>query len=123
MPLSVRVLGVHRVKDAAEPCHLVEIEVNGEGEFDVGAITQSLAGVPEAEWQVPYDEHELGGDIGPATPIDVPGPIQVVGSIRIAFFFHYLALDEALRTPAGQVALPAVTARPAHLRFLTYEAP
>jgi hypothetical protein len=123
MSVKVQVLGVHPVEESDDPCHLIELELSGDGEFDVGTITQPQAGVPEADWQVPYDEHQLVADIGPAIPLDPRQMIQVKGAVRLAFFFHDLAPAAALRTPAGPVALPSVSPRPPRLRFMKYESP
>jgi hypothetical protein len=43
--------------------------------------------------------------------------------VRVAFFFHYLAPEGTLRTPAGEVSLPPVSARPRRLQFMRYEEP
>src|SRR5262245_18267736 len=107
--VRVEVLGVHPVESAEEPYRLVELEVAGEGEFQMGAITQPQSRAPVSDWQVPYDEHQLAADGGQWTPINVGSLIQVRGAVRLAFFFHYLALEEPLRTSAGSVPLPVVT--------------
>lgn len=120
--MKVMVIGVHRVDEAPEPCHLIELLVEGEGEFAAGSITQPNPTIPEANWQVPYDEYRLAPDGRSGEPLGF-APVDVHGHIRLALFFHYLSPTEPLRTPAGPVALPPVTPMPRRLRFMEYEPP
>jgi hypothetical protein len=123
---TVEVVGVYPVV-AAEPCHLVELIVRENDEpFDVGAITQADPACPRSEWQVPYEEKLLksSGDGVLHDPWRGPGePSSWKGSVRLAFFLHYLDLDRPLLTPFGEVPLPPPTERPARLDDLAYEAP
>lgn len=109
MPAKLTVVGVHPVKSADEPCHLVELLVEGaDDELDFGKVTQEVKGQPRDNWQVPYDEQTLKeGD----------------GKCRYAFFFHYLDLKNPLQTPLGPVKLPTPTDTPKHLKKINYEAP
>ena len=50
-------------------------------------------------------------------------PIEYSGSLRVAFFFHYLDLSRPLETPLGDVALPDPSPAPERLSFMEYEAP
>jgi len=59
MPAKITVLGVHPV-EADEPCHLVELLVEGsDDELDFGEVTQEVKGQPQENWQVPWDERVL----------------------------------------------------------------
>jgi len=120
--VTVDVVGVHPVAEAPEPCVLVEVRVTGAGTLDIGAITQPVDGLRKADWQVAYDAYQLSSDGTAVSELDGTS-IDVRGEARLAFFFHYLALDDALQTPVGPVPLPAPTARPARLRFIAYEPP
>jgi hypothetical protein len=123
---TVEVVGVYPVV-AAEPCHLVELIVrDSDGPFDVGAITQADPAHPRSEWQVPYDEKLLtsNGDDVLHDPWRGAGePSWWTGSVRLAFFLHYVDLDRPLSTPFGEVPLPPPSERPARLTDFAYEAP
>ena len=104
----LRVIGVHPIP-ADEPVHLLEIEINGDAvPFDFGKITQEIADQPRQNWQAPFDEREVSRE---------------GGSIRVAFFFHYLDLRKPLFTPFGTVPLPAESTIPKHLSAIEYEQP
>jgi hypothetical protein len=108
MAAKITVVGVHPIA-AVEPCHLVEILVEGAGEqLDFGGITQELKGQPRSNWQVAYDEQILE---------------ERLGHFRCAFFFHYLNLATPLHTPLGLVSLPKETPTPGHLSHMKYDAP
>jgi hypothetical protein len=108
MALKLSILGVHPVK-AEEPCHLIEIAVEGPTEtLDFGQITQEQEGQPSMNWQVPYDEQIIE---------------ESDGIVRYAFFFHYLNLAKPLQTPCGPIMLPKPTKIPKHLNGIEYEAP
>jgi hypothetical protein len=123
---TVEILGLHPVT-APEPCYLVELMVRGSsGRFDLSLITQPVSGKPRSEWQVPYGEKILDRR-GEAVVWDLwqgPGEEGIwTGDVRLAFFFHYLDLGSPLRTPFGDVALPAPADRPTRLSDLGYEEP
>jgi hypothetical protein len=120
--MKVKVIGVHPVEEAREPCHLIEFLVEGEGEFEVGSITQPNPSQPKANWQVAYDEYRLAPDGSSGEPLGL-GPVDLRGQVRLAFYFHYLSLNEPLSTPAGPVALPPVTPMPHRLGFMKYDPP
>lgn len=108
MVTQARIIGIHPVQ-ADEPVHLIELLVDGDADgFDFGEVTQELADQPKPNWQVAYDERVLQ---------------ESDGSIRYAFFFHYVYFDKPLLTPAGALPLPKPTQVPAHLRDIVYEAP
>jgi len=108
MTARIVVLGVHPV-EADEPCHLIEIMVEGvENRFDLGEITQEDPIQTRKNWQVPYDERLLE---------------ESAGQARYAFFFHYLDLGRPLMTPFGRIPLPGPTQIPPHLLGIRYEAP
>ena len=108
MATQARIIGVHPV-EADEPVHLVELLVDGDADdFDIGEVTQEVAGQPKSNWQAPYDERVLD---------------ESDGKIRYAFFFHYLDFEKPLLTPAGSVAIPKPTKQPAHLKDIEYESP
>jgi hypothetical protein len=123
---TVEVVGVYPVV-AAEPCHLVELIVHdGDGPFDVGAITQAAPARPRSDWQVPYDEKLLTADgdgVQHETGRSLDEPPSPPALTRLAFFLHYLDLDRPLLTPFGEVPLPPPVERPARLAALAYEAP
>lgn len=108
MSSHATIVGVHPVK-ADEPVHLIELFVEGDlNDFDIGDVTQEVAGQRRNNWQVPYDERVLE---------------QSEECSRIAFFFHYLDLQKPLLTPSGLVLVPEPTAVPARLQDIQYEAP
>ena len=121
--MRIQIVGVHPVEEAAEPCYLVELEIDGRAAFDVGSITQPATGQPASNWQVPYDEHLIDMNQPIGKPIELGAHVQLSGPTRIAFFFHYLALDQPLMTSAGPTQLPAPSPRPARLNFMCYERP
>jgi hypothetical protein len=108
MATQVKIIGVHLV-EADEPVHLIELLIEGDvAEFDIGEVTQEVAGQPKSNWQGPYDERVLE---------------ESKQMARYAFFFHYLDLKKPLLTPAGSSPLPKPTKAPAHLQGIEYESP
>jgi hypothetical protein len=108
MATHATIIGVHPV-EAEEPVHLIELLVEGEADaFDIGEVTQYVAGQPKLNWQAPYDERVLE---------------ESESKIRYAFFFHYLDFKKSLLTPAGALPLPKPTKQPAHLKDIEYESP
>lgn len=119
-------VGVYPIK-AAEPCHLVEIQLEGVGPgLDFGGFTQPAEGQPQALWQVPWMEVVLnsGGTevVGVSEVID-KHPEMLTGSVRVAFFMHFLDLGRPLLSQLGEIALPKPTPKPSRLKMLKYEAP
>ena len=119
-------IGVYPIK-AAEPCHLVEIQLEGVGPgLDFGGFTQPAEGKPQALWQVPWMEVVLNSSgtrvIGNSEAID-KHPEMLTGSARVAFFMHYLDLGRPLTSQLGEIALPKATPKPTRLKMLKYEAP
>ena len=87
--------------------YLLEMEVDpSDAEIDWISITQPITDQPRANWQVPYDERNIGNDDG-----------------RWIFFFHFLDLTRPLSTEIGDVVLPKPTAMPDHLSSVVYEVP
>lgn len=123
---SVEVVGVYEV-EADEPCCLVELIVHDvEGPFDIGTITQEDGAVAASERQVPYAEKllDVRGDAVVHDFWDGPGnPSIWQGTMRLAFFLHYLDPALPLTTPFGEVPVRQPEPRPARLRHLGYEAP
>jgi hypothetical protein len=108
MAQQAKLIGVHPV-EADEPVHLIELLVEGElDDFDIGEVTQEVAGQPKINWQAPYDERVLE---------------ESEGMARYAFFFHYLDLEKPLFTSFGSLPLPKPTSVPAHLQGIQYESP
>lgn len=107
---QAQIVGVYPVLDSPDPVHLIEMVVQGDPAlFDFGLVIQRIAGHPQSEWQVAYDERIMESTPGEWT--------------RVVFFFHFLDLAEPLETPAGVLELPAPTNRPSELAALKYEAP
>jgi hypothetical protein len=104
--MEVKVLGVHPVDDAPEPCALIEVAIDNADDFDWGAVTQEVDGQPRDNWQAPWDEQPLDKE-----------------ERRWAFFFHYLDDGKPLLTADGPVKLPKSTPRPKHLKAIKYEEP
>ena len=94
----LKIIGVHPI-EAAEPCHLIEIELMEApgSEFDFGDFTQEAPGEPRSNWQVAYDERSLDDSL-----------------LRWAFFFHYLDFQRPLKTPFGDMTPPRETPIPDH---------
>src|SRR5262245_15309561 len=101
---QVEVIGVYPVV-ATEPVSLVEMRFRGlDGVFNVGEITQEIAGQPRSTWQVPYDERILNasGDRVLAEGFDAAEESDLwKNEMRMVFFFHHLELKRPLQTPFG----------------------
>ncbi len=91
---------------AVEPCHLIEVELPDSEDIDWSEVTQETAGLPPADWQVPWDERPLDDD-----------------RHRWIFFFHYLDLTRPLLTRCGPVELPPPTSLPPYLSDIEYAPP
>ena len=108
MAEPIRIIGVHPIS-ANEPCHLLEIELKAPSdEFDFGLVTQEMPDQPKANWQVAYDEQQVG---------------EKKDACRWAFFFQYLDFDRPLLTPLGPITLPQPTPVPPHLKPIEYFEP
>jgi len=108
MATQAKIIGVHPI-ESDEPVHLIELLVEGDADaFDIGEVTQEVAGQPKSNWQAPYDERMLE---------------ESEGKVRYAFFFHYIDLKKPILTPTGPVQLPKPTNQPAHLKDIEYESP
>jgi hypothetical protein len=121
--VKLSVVGIHRIPEAPEPCHLIELQIDGSESLDIGSITQEAPGRDPADWQVLYDEHVLTPDGEQASPVDGSAPPPSGRGSRVAFFFHYLAKNRPLLTPMGSIPLPEETPIPERLRFMKYEQP
>jgi hypothetical protein len=122
--MRIEIIGVYPVKEAREPCCLIEALISDfRGDLDMAEFTQEVPGQPRENWQVPWDEYLLDeeGVSGESAPF--PGPLNISGSQRVAFFFHYLDFSRPLITPIGEVRLPKATKRPDRLNFIHYEPP
>jgi hypothetical protein len=123
---QIKVIGVYPIENE-EPVHLVEFFVLGaQGIFKVGDITQEIPDQPPANWQCPYMEQILSssGDEVLADDYEASERADLwKGDMRLAFFFHYLDLERPLRTPFGEVQLPAESAVPERLSMMEYEQP
>jgi hypothetical protein len=123
---QIEVIGLHPVP-ATEPIHLIELLVrDAQGFFDIGGITQEVAGQPRSNWQVPYMEHILNssGDEILADDLDAPNmPELWKTDMRLAFFLHYVDVSKPLKTPFGNVRLPAESELPIRLGMIQYEEP
>ena len=116
---QITVLGVHPV-EADEPCHLIEVSIaNCSDELDVGGFTQCSPGQPKSYWQVAWDERYLNptGEEEVADFMSVR-PEMLMGSVRLAFFLHYVSFERPLITPYGEVELPEPTPMPGRLEFI-----
>ena len=127
--VSVTVIGVYNVPDT-EDVALVEVDVDrSPSGVDVGTFTQEDPGVDQANWQVPYDERYLNADgtreIGErwATGWDPQPGVVEPATTRLVFFFHFLDSSRPLKSPDGDIPLPAPSSMPARLSFVEYEAP
>ena len=104
MANRARVVGIYSIA-AAEPVHLVELEIEGSVEyFDFGEITQEMPGQPRNNWQAAYDERQVGQN-------------------RFAFFFHDPDPANPLLSPAGPLVLPPESPVPEYLLGIEYEQP
>jgi len=122
--MKIAVVGVYPVDEAREPCHLIELLIEGACDgLRMAEFTQEVPGQPRDNRQVPWDEYVLSADGTSGELVSFPGPLNVVESARVAFFFHYLDLSEALQTPAGPTVLPEPTRCPSRLAFIKYEPP
>jgi len=69
--------------------------------FDFGDVTQELSGEPRSNWQVAYEEQEIGEN-------------------RFVFFSHYLDTAKPLLTSVGPLELPPESPLPEHLHVIEY---
>ena len=69
MATAVEVVGVYPVKEALEPCHLVEITVTDSPGFELSEFRQEDPGQPQENWQVAYEECVLN-EFGDAVVAD-----------------------------------------------------
>jgi hypothetical protein len=54
-----KIIGIYPIEGNA-PVHLIELLVEGDGDaFDIGEVTQEVAGQQKSNWQAPYDEASL----------------------------------------------------------------
>ena len=122
----IEIIGVYPVQ-APEPVHLIELWVRGaQGIFRFGDITQETSGRPQDNWQVPYAEQILNpsGDAVAASEFHTEDhPELWQGDMRMVFFFHYLDPQRPIRTPFGEVRVPAPSAFPPRLSMIRYEPP
>jgi hypothetical protein len=124
MVVKLSIIGLHRIHNAPEPCHLIELRIDDCAEvLDLAFITQEVADQPRSNWQVPYDEHLLGSDGGEGAPCTTSSSFRPGPGARLAFFFHYLDVARPLLTPAGPLVLPEETPIPRRLAFMKYEQP
>jgi hypothetical protein len=100
--------------------HLIEAEVDARPtDVDVGRFTQEDPALPQAFWQVAYEERYLNEDGTEAgySPRDAPDAAPP----RLAFFLHFIDFDRPIRTPAGDVMLPPPQPTPDRLKQIEYE--
>jgi len=120
---QAQVIGVYPVPEAEQQCHLVELVVSDYiGKLDVGTFTQPLADYDRSHWQVPYWEHVLSADGNSGQLAALLEPLQVNGTMRLAFFFHHLQ-HRPLVSQFGLLSLPPESNRPSRLAFIEYEPP
>ena len=117
---GVEGVGVYRVPEASEPCHLVEVIVRDSRGFDVTQFQQEEPGQPPEYWQVAWDERTLNAT-GDEETSEPPGDVE--GTVRFAFFLHYLDPSRPLLTPFGPVSLPEPSNRPERPGMIKYEEP
>ena len=123
---SVEVIGVYPVEGALEPVHLVEVVVRDSPGFNPGDFVQPDPDQPDENWQTAYDERALDSSgsraITESFELD-ERPDLLSGDVRLVFFMHYLDPARPIRTPFGDVGLPAPTDRPDRLASIEYEQP
>jgi len=101
-----RLIGIYNVEGESD-VHLLEFEIESE-QIDVGKFTQKEDRIDKMNWQVPWDEKF----------------IDVEGSIKLVFFFHFLDLSKPLITPFGVIELMKTEQMPSRLsRIMVYEKP
>ncbi|HSI85071.1 MAG: hypothetical protein ACAI35_14125 [Candidatus Methylacidiphilales bacterium] len=121
---TASVVGVYPVA-GPEPCHFIELAIQGgEGIFDLCEVTQPVTGMHPSEWQCPLDERLISADGNTVLTESFESEDDESlwhGDFRLGFFFHYLDQARALRTPFGELALPAETPFPERLSEIDYE--
>lgn len=121
--MDIKIIGVYSIK-ADEPCHMIEMKIQRLGfDLDFGSFTQEIPGEAEDNWQVPYDEQVLNSEGTMILNPNYPDEIPEADNFRVAFYFHYLDLTKPLKTPIGDLILPAVTEKPDRLNILKYDSP
>jgi len=122
----IEIIGIYKIK-AKEPVYLIEAIVeNNNGLFEIGKITQEVAGQPKNNWQVPYEEmilDEKGEKITFDSEKDYSNKELWKGNIRFTFFFHYLDISKPLITQWGQIQIPKPIALPKRLKIIKYSQP
>ena len=126
MEPTIEIIGVYPLR-TRQPVYLIEILVrNAQGVFDVGKFTQAVPDKPASSWQAPYDE-KLLDPTGERVIADgfqaTHTPDLWTGDMRMTFFFHFLDLSQPLRTPFGELALPATSKKPRRLAEVKYVSP
>ena len=119
--MQISLVGVYPI-DAAEPCHLVELQFSDVlGEINFSEITQPAPDQPKENWQVPFDEAWLT----PSGDAEISGAFcQPAGrELRMVFYFHHLSMLAPLLTPCGPIDIPLETAKPSRLDFMEYVRP
>ena len=123
---QIKIVGIYPIK-ANEPVHLIELSVLGaHGIFNMGDITQEIPGQPRDNWQCPYKEQILSASGDEILADDYEAskrPELWQGDMHVVFFFHYLDFGRPLRTPFGEVPLPAESKLPEWLSMIEYEQP
>jgi len=90
------------------------------GELDWGQITQSVASIPYANFQVPWLPHSLSLEGTSFEELDAIENQAINGDLRLAFFFHFLNISMPLETPFGLLSLPPETPLPLRLRDIQF---
>jgi hypothetical protein len=123
MSTSIEVVGVYPVA-AAKPCHLIELVVrNAQNALPLTEFTQEIAGVPEQDWQVPWQAQILDstGSRVIAEGTALASETSWSGDVRLAFFFHNLDFSWPFLTPCGVTNLPLPEDLPVRLRMIGYK--
>lgn len=106
--MRIDIVGNYRIGN--EPWRLIELcAFDLQAPLDFDSFALPIPDQPRSNWQAPWNERILSQD-------------KNSREVR-ACFFLFVASNGPLLTPAGPIALPPASERPAHLDFVQFEEP
>ena len=121
---EIDLIGVYEV-DGQKDVHLIELGIKTNHEnIDLGQFTQTQDGIDRMEWQSPWDEKFLSKDGTKIIGDWMDSPTDTSDFTRLAFFLHFIAFDNPLVTPFGEMVLSNPEKMPTRISSLIeYEKP
>lgn len=122
MNKKMEIMGLYSVPNERD-VYLLEFQIlDKPSVIDVSEFMQIDQSVNESDWQVAYDEHYLNQD-GTIIIGDYFNRKEIMGeTTRLVFYMYLEDLSLPLRTPYGEISLPAPSDIPNRLTsILDYE--